>query len=129
MRNLNDQSIISNTSNISNTSPTFLPLNELGNNQIIWNLDYGNVDAYADVANENGLQNIPDIGFTAQELKQAQQDANITIPGLVYESNPERLEASYGKLLPLLVKAIQELNAKVDQLNTEVATLKSILPI
>jgi hypothetical protein len=35
---------------------------------------------------------------------------------LVYESNPEKLEASYGKLLPILVKAIQELAAEVEAL-------------
>jgi hypothetical protein len=31
----------------------------------------------------------------------------------VYDENPERLEMSYGKLVPILVKAIQELSAEV----------------
>jgi hypothetical protein len=34
----------------------------------------------------------------------------------VYDANPEKLEASYGKLIPVLVKAIQELSAKVTAL-------------
>jgi hypothetical protein len=36
--------------------------------------------------------------------------------GLVYEANPDRLEASYGKLIPVLVRAIQELSAEVKAL-------------
>ena len=28
------------------------------------------------------------------------------------DSNPDRLEASYGKLVPMLVKAVQELSAE-----------------
>ena len=51
------------------------------------------------------------------DLKAAQEDANLdNILKLVYESNPEKLEASYGKLVPILVKAVQELAAKVEQL-------------
>jgi hypothetical protein len=39
---------------------------------------------------------------------------------LVYESNPERLEAKYGNLIPVLTKAIQELSAKVAELEAKV---------
>ena len=38
---------------------------------------------------------------------------------LVYESNPERLEATYGRLIPIMAKAIQELSAKVKQLESK----------
>jgi hypothetical protein len=38
---------------------------------------------------------------------------------LVYESNPEKLEATYGRLIPVLVKAIQELTAKVELLESK----------
>jgi len=34
----------------------------------------------------------------------------------VYDKNPDKLEASYGRLVPVLVKAIQELSAKVTAL-------------
>ena len=71
-----------------------------------------------------GLRDHPDIGFTAQDLNEAQTSANITIPGLVNNTNPDKLEASYGKLLPVLVKVIQELSAKIETLETEVAALK-----
>ena len=35
---------------------------------------------------------------------------------LVYNSNPERLEAKQGKLVPILVKAVQELTARIKEL-------------
>ena len=48
-----------------------------------------------------------DVGFIAQEL----QTVDDEWLNLVYDSNPDRLEASYGKLIPVLVKAIKELKA------------------
>jgi len=38
---------------------------------------------------------------------------------LVYDSNPEKLEATYGRLVPVLVKAVQELSAEVKQLKQQ----------
>ena len=37
----------------------------------------------------------------------------------VYENNPEKLEAKYGNLIPVLVKAVQELSAKVKELESK----------
>jgi hypothetical protein len=65
-------------------------------------------------------RDIKDFGFIAQDLKKSQEDANLADTlKLVYEENPEKLEASYGKLIPILVKAIQELTAKVEALEAE----------
>jgi hypothetical protein len=69
---------------------------------------------------DGGKVDIEDTGFIAQDLQQTQQDTGITIPGLVYESNPDKLEASYGKLIPVLVKAIQELSAEVANLKSQI---------
>ena len=55
-------------------------------------------------------------GFIAQDLQSAQSTSNADYLGLVMDENPERLEASYGKLVPMLVKAIQELKSEVEQL-------------
>lgn len=66
-----------------------------------------------------GRKGDPDTGFLAQDLKAAQIDTGIIIPGLVYDDNPDKLEAGYGKLLPVLVKAIQELSAKVEVLEAQ----------
>jgi hypothetical protein len=52
----------------------------------------------------------------AQELQAAQAAAGVTIPGLVFDANPEKLEAGYGKLLPVIVRAIQELSERLDEL-------------
>lgn len=73
-----------------------------------------------DDRDENGKHDINDFGFIAQELKSAQEDAEMAdVLKLVYDENPEKLEASYGKLIPILVKAIQELTAKVELLESK----------
>ena len=53
-----------------------------------------------------------DFGFIAQEVKLLDDDTL----RLVYDSNPEKLEMSYGKLVPILVKAIQELKTQLDNI-------------
>ena len=68
---------------------------------------------------DGGKVDIPDTGFIAQDLKQVQIDTGIAIPGLVYEANPEKIEASYSKLLPVLVKAIQDLKKELDELKAQ----------
>lgn len=60
--------------------------------------------------------NTPEFGFIAQDLQQAQAITKIIVPNLVLAENPDRLEASPGTLIPILVKAIQELTAKVEAL-------------
>ena len=57
------------------------------------------------------------MGFIAQELDETQTEFGVEENlNLVYKSNPDKLEASYGRLIPVLVKAIQELSAKVEEL-------------
>jgi hypothetical protein len=69
---------------------------------------------------EDGKHDIKDFGFIAQDLKKSQEDAGLAETlKLIYDENPEKLEASYGKLLPILVKAIQELTAKVEALESK----------
>jgi hypothetical protein len=73
-----------------------------------------------DDRDENGRHDIKDFGFIAQDLKKSQEDAELANTlKLVYEENPEKLEASYGKLIPILVKAIQDLSAKVEALEAK----------
>lgn len=68
---------------------------------------------------DGGKVGVPDTGFIAQDLQAVQQATGVEIPGLVYDSNPDRLEAGYGKLIPVLVKAIQELAAEVEALKSQ----------
>ena len=75
---------------------------------------------------DGGKVGVPEIGFIAQELQQAQIDNNKVIPQLVMDNNPDKLEAGYGALLPVMVQAIKELSSKVDDLTTELNTLKGL---
>lgn len=73
-----------------------------------------------DDRNEGGKHDIADSGFIAQELKAVEDkyDASDVLK-LVYDENPEKLEASYGRLIPVLVQAIKDLAAKVEQLESK----------
>ncbi len=76
--------------------------------------------------NEDGKHDIADFGFIAQDLKKSQEDIGLAETlKLVYENNPEKLQASYGKLVPILVKAIQEMSSKMSSLEKELEILKT----
>ena len=62
-------------------------------------------------------------GFIAQELQEAQVGSEYL--DLVMDNNPEKLEAKQGKLIPVLVKAIQELSEKNSVLEAKVAALEA----
>ena len=57
-------------------------------------------------------------GFIAQDLQAAQKENDADYLNMVMDENPDRLEASYGKLVPILVKAIQELTMEVNKLKS-----------
>jgi len=63
------------------------------------------------------------VGFIAQELLTA-CDGDNAILDLVLDDNPEKLEAKYGNLLPILVKAIQEQTAVIAALTARIETLE-----
>lgn len=56
-----------------------------------------------------------DFGFIAQEVQSLDND----VLRLVYDENPDKLEMSYGKLVPILVKAVKELSDKVKALEAK----------
>jgi hypothetical protein len=59
----------------------------------------------------------PDVGFIAQDLVASEDSTGLAdYLQLTYRENPEQLEATQGRLIPILVKAIQELSAKVEAL-------------
>ena len=58
-----------------------------------------------------------DFGFIAQEV-QVYDDDTLR---LIYNENPDKLEMSYGKLVPILVKAVQELSAEIESLKEQLA--------
>ena len=63
-----------------------------------------------------------DIGFAAQHLLDVQTTLGVQIPGLVNETDPDKLGIMTAQLIPILVKAIKELSQRV-------TTLELNLPI
>jgi hypothetical protein len=74
---------------------------------------------------DGGKIGVREFGFIAQELQAAQTQTGITVPNLLYTDNPEKLEASAGTLMPVLVKAIQELKTQLDAVKSEIALLRT----
>ena len=56
----------------------------------------------------------PTAGFIAQEFDKTQRSENAEWLNLVLKDNPEKWEATYGNLLPIMVKAIQDLKSEKD---------------
>ena len=83
------------------------------------------------VADGTKKENKTSVGFLAQDLKKLQEDNGCEYFNLVYESNPDKLEATYGNLLLPLIKSVQELSQQVKDLKTTVteqqATIDSLL--
>lgn len=70
-----------------------------------------------DERKEEGKRDIKDCGFLAQDLKETEEKHGVADHlRLVDDKNPEKLLATYGRLLPVMVKAIQELSAEVEKL-------------
>jgi hypothetical protein len=71
---------------------------------------------------------ISEAGFIAQELLAVTEKYGVKdwLP-LVLEENPERLEATPGKLLPVIVRAIQELAEENISLKTRITALEDRL--
>jgi hypothetical protein len=69
---------------------------------------------------DGGKVGVKDTGFIAQELMATEDEAELAeYLQLTYRDNPEKLEATQGRLIPILVKAVQELSAKVAELEAK----------
>lgn len=77
------------------------------------------------IADGSKMNQTPTAGFIAQELDEAQKSANAEWLNLVLKSNPDRLEATPGNLLPIMVRAIQELNFENNALRNELIVLRA----
>ena len=66
-----------------------------------------------------------DCGFLAQDLLKAQEDYNAEeMLNLVLQNNPDKLEASYGRLMPVVVQALKEASAEIEKLKQDIVLLK-----
>ena len=79
-------------------------INNLQPRQFTWNMR-GETDS-------NPNQGTTRVGFIAQELQTVLGEDN-TVLNMVNNHNPNKLTASYGQLVPVLTKAIQELTYKL----------------
>lgn len=73
---------------------------------------------------DGGKVGQPDYGFIAQDLLEVERKTGFVVPNLVNVENPDRYEACYAKLLPIMVKAIQELENTVNELRNELQELR-----
>ena len=64
---------------------------------------------------DGAKKGVKDLGFIAQDLKEL-DDEHLN---LVYDENPDKLEATYGRLIPVLVKAIQDLSKEIEILKAK----------
>ena len=93
-------------------------INQLQPKQFVWDqrveygVDYDEDDNEIEIELENANRGKKDFGFIAQDVQELDDDTL----RLVSDDNPEKLELSYGKLVPILVQAIQELQAEVNAL-------------
>jgi hypothetical protein len=78
-------------------------------------------------APDDGKRGTNEAGFIAQELDQAVQQFNAKWLNLVNTDNPDRFEATPGRLLPILIKTAQELSERNQVLRSKIETLEKIL--
>lgn len=71
------------------------------------------------ISDSSKMQETPTAGFIAQEFDEAQNSEHAEWLNLVLKDNPDKWEATYGNLLPVMVKAIQELAIKNEELKIE----------
>ena len=68
------------------------------------------------ISDGSKIQDHPTAGFIAQEFDSLQNTEHAEWLNLVLKNNPDKWEATYGNLLPVIVKAVQELKQKNDEL-------------
>jgi len=76
------------------------------------------------ISDGSKMEKTPTAGFIAQELDEVQNQENAGWLKLVLKDNPDKMEATYGNLMPVLIKAVQELKEKNDKLEEELKSLK-----
>jgi hypothetical protein len=59
-------------------------------------------------------------GFVAQEIQQVLEETGINYSGIVDVNNPDQYTVAQANIVPMLVKAIQELSAEVKELKSKI---------
>ena len=138
-RTLASTATVSNEVTIGNSSSTsyriygtWSNISDIRDKSDIINLDYGMnfIEKLKPVKfvwdmRDGGKIGIPEIGFIAQDLQQAQIDTNLNIPNLVNSENENQLGISSTVLIPIIVKALQEANDKIKSLELRIFNLEN----
>ena len=76
--------------------------------------------------NKNDLSNPDEVvdGLIAQEVKQTMDKLGVSFSGWDEDENTTKQSLEYATFVPALIKSIQELSSQVDELKTEIQTLK-----
>jgi trimeric autotransporter adhesin len=77
------------------------------------------------ISDESKMSRRPTAGFIAQEFDSLQTTEHAEWLNLVLKDNPEKWEATYGNLLPIIVKAVQDLKKEKDELQNKYEKLLS----
>ena len=62
---------------------------------------------------------VDEAGFIAQDFQRIQEKYGVEWLGLVDDSDENRLKINYIKLIPILVKAVQELNKEIQDIKNK----------
>lgn len=72
---------------------------------------------------DGSKKGVKEAGFIAQEVDAVQGKYGVAeFMHLIYKSNPDKLEMTKENLLPVMVRAIQELSAKVEELEERLSS-------
>jgi hypothetical protein len=74
---------------------------------------------------DDGKKGKTESGFIAQELDQVVERFDAEWMQLVSKDNPDRWEATIGRLLPVLTQSIKDLSAKNRSMKTELVELEA----
>ncbi len=78
------------------------------------------------ISDGSRMQETPTAGFIAQELAEVQTTENAEWLNLVLKDNPDKYEATPGNLLPIVVKAIQDLKTENDELKDKLTKFEKV---
>ena len=93
-------------------------INKLQPRQFTWNIRGETED--------NPHQCKTRVGFIAQEVQSVLGEDNAVL-NMIHDFNPQKLELSYGQLVPVLTKAVQELSSELIAEKEKTAILESKL--
>ena len=89
-----------------------------------YGLDVVNALKPVDYLRKNNDANTREVGFIAQDVKALLQLLELTDLGIVSEDDNDRLGLRYNDFIPILVKAIQEQDAKIKSLEERLEALE-----